>query len=58
MPNAISPRTWCRAACARPLIPNVTRRLAAVFATAVTSRLMAFAACAAMAVRSRRYSRA
>jgi hypothetical protein len=44
MPNAISPLTWCLAACSRPLIPNVTRRLAAVLATAVASRLSTLAA--------------
>jgi hypothetical protein len=54
MPNAISPLTWCRAACSRPLIPKVSRRLAAVLATAVTSRLAALAAWAGMTPRSSR----
>ena len=54
MATAISPLTWCRAACNRPLIPNVSRRLAAVLATAVTSRLSTLAACADMTPRSSR----
>ena len=56
MPNAIRPLTWCRAACCRPLMPNVSRRLAAVLATAVTSRLSTLAAWADMTLRSSRYS--
>jgi len=43
-PNAISPLTWWRAANRRPLIPNVSRRFAAVLATAVASRLSTLAA--------------
>ena len=54
MPNAIRPLSWCRAACSRPLMPNVSRRLAAVLATAVTSRLSTLAACADMALRNSR----
>ena len=57
MPNAIRPRTWWRAACIRPRMPKVTRRLTAVLATAVRSRLIAFAACAAITPRNSRYSR-
>ena len=44
MPTAISPLTWCLAAFDRPLMPNVSRRFAAVLATAVSSRLITFAA--------------
>ena len=40
----------------RPRMPNVTRRLTAVLARAVSSRLTALAACAAMTLRSSRYS--
>ena len=55
-PNAISPLTWCLAAFDRPLMPNVSRRFAAVLATAVSSRLITFAACAGIASRSSRNS--
>ena len=54
MPNAISPLTWCRAALTRPEIPNVSRRFAAVLATAVTSRLSTLAAWSDMTSRSSR----
>ena len=56
MANAIRPRTWWRAAWVRPRMPKVTRRLTAVLATAVSSRLTAFAACAATTLRRSRYS--
>ena len=44
MPTAIRPLTWCLVAFDRPLMPNVSRRFAAVLATAVISRLATFAA--------------
>ena len=56
MPNAISPLTWCLAASSRPLMPNVSRRFAAVLATAVTSRLTTLAAWAGITSRSSRNS--
>ena len=52
----ISPLTWCLAASSRPLMPNVSRRFAAVLATAVTSRLTTFAAWAGITSRSSRNS--
>ncbi len=56
MPNAIRPLTWCRAEPDRPLMPNVSRRFAAVLATAVASRLTTLAAWAGMITRSSRNS--
>ena len=55
-PNAMSPRNWCRAAPSRPRTPNVSRRFAAVFPTAVSSSASAFAACAPITPRNTRYS--
>ena len=54
--NAISPRNWCRAAPARPRTPNVSRRFAAVFPTAVSSSAARLAACAPANPRNSRYS--
>ena len=54
MPNAIRPRSWWRAAWARPRMPKVNLRLTAVLPIAVTSRLTAFAAWALIACRRSR----
>jgi hypothetical protein len=56
MPNTMSPCTWERAAPRLPRMPNVSRRLAAVLATAVTSSANRFAACAVIGPLSSRNS--